>query len=525
MKSNFFFFSLPVLFFLLISKKSISQEMTIVKVSPPTESFEGNITAIQDKNGYIWISSSNGLYKFDGYRFKEYRHNPVNLNPPSENRLETLYTGSDGIIWIATWTNGLERLDPHTGIFTHFKHNPRDSNSINSDIVRAIIQDHEGILWIGTHHGLDRYEPMTGKFKHYINDPNDSTSLSSNIVRALYVDRQGTLWVGTGSPWHGEGLPDDGGLNRMDRNTGRFTRYMHNSEDPHSIINNKVRAIFEDSKGVFWVGTAKDGLHTMNRTTGAFQRHSFDPLHPEKLSRPQVDNSLSSLDNISFISEDNSGDIWIGTSHNGINRYDRKTEKVVHYGSKDFGKGFDDKGYLSFCKSRDGIIWIGSTEGTLYRINLFAQKIPHNDLLGGAQVIIEGQQNTLWIGTGDSGLIFKDRNTGILKKFIHDPHDPKTISDNSISSVYQDPKGVIWAGTPDGGLNRFDQRTNSFISYQNNPNDANTISAGIILAIIGKGEDSLIIGTNSGIDFINTTNSSVTHFSNNPLDITSLSGG
>ena len=105
----------------------------------------------------------------------------------------------------------------------------------------------------------------------------DPSSLSCNLVRALYEDRQGTLWVGTGSEFYEDhGRSNDGGLNKLNKKTGKFIRYMHDEKDPHSLIDNRVRVIFEDSRGNFWVGTAGDGLHTMDRATGAFERHLYD---------------------------------------------------------------------------------------------------------------------------------------------------------------------------------------------------------------------------------------------------------
>ena len=87
----------------------------------------------------------------------------------------------------------------------------------------------------------------------------------------------------------GDENPDKkGGLNRFNKNTGTFTRYLHDEKDPHSLIDNRVRAIFEDSYGNFWIGTAGDGLHTMDRENGTFERHTYDPAHPEKLSRPPL---------------------------------------------------------------------------------------------------------------------------------------------------------------------------------------------------------------------------------------------
>ena len=102
----------------------------------------------------------------------------------------------------------------------------------------------------------------------------------------MYEDREGRLWVGCGSPFpNEESWKDEGGLNLLDRKTGKFTRYLHDPSDSSSIVNNKVRALLEDSKGNFWVGTAGDGLQTLNRQTGKFTHYYYDSTHPEKLSR------------------------------------------------------------------------------------------------------------------------------------------------------------------------------------------------------------------------------------------------
>ncbi len=182
---------------------------------------------------------------------------------------------------------GLDQYNPATGIFKHYRHVQNDSGSLSIGIVTVILRDHQGILWVGTHNGLDRLDEKTGKFIHYRNEPGNPRSLSSNHVRAIYEDHRGVLWIGTGLYWESE-INNDGGLNRFDRNTGTFTRYLNDPKNPHSLINNKVRAIFEDSRGTFWVGTSGDGLHTMDRETGSFERHLYNPAKPDELSRPKL---------------------------------------------------------------------------------------------------------------------------------------------------------------------------------------------------------------------------------------------
>lgn len=308
-------------------------------------------------------SHQGGLYRYDGYRYKTYSHDRSNPNSISTSSLETVYADRKGIIWIATYVNGLERLDPVTGVFTHFQHDANDSKSLSSDTVRTILEDHDGLLWIGTNRGLDRFDPKTGKFQEYHHNPTDPNSLSCNQIRKIYEDRQGTIWVGTGSVWPGEGgETDEGGLNRFDKKTGKFIRYLHDPNNPHSIINNKVQAICEDSRGTFWVGTAGDGLHTMNRVTGSFERLLYNPAHPDKLSRPPIKEG-NFTDHITFITEDALGSIWVGTMSNGINRYDPKTRETVHYGAKDTAVGFTDNSGWTFCNSKDGILWMSTWEG------------------------------------------------------------------------------------------------------------------------------------------------------------------
>jgi ligand-binding sensor domain-containing protein len=374
MKKQLTFF-IAFLLFLLAVCPARSQEIFFNPVHPPLGKAFKHVTGMfQDKEGYMWFATKKGLFRYDGYEMTAYNNNPLDPNSLTVDALEAIAMDSSGIIWIATFGKGLERFDPVTGIFKHFHHDSLDLGSISGDWVNAVFVDHEGTLWVGTGDGLDRLDPKTGKFIHYRNSPGDPASISSNTVVGIYEDHQHVLWIGTGSVYAGR--DDDGGLNRLDKKTGKFTRYLHDPKNPHSLINNKVRAIFEDSKGTLWIGTSDDGLHTMDREKGSFQRHRYDPAHPEKLSRPPF-KKKPFLDFITFITEDITGGIWIGTSESGLNYYNPKTGKTKHYqNEKDTAGAFTAGNTWCTYTSKEGVLWISTMYGTLYRVKPLRRDIP-----------------------------------------------------------------------------------------------------------------------------------------------------
>ena len=375
---------LAIFFAAIAALPSFSQKLAFTRVNPSKEYSFALITGItQDPQGYMWFTSADILFRYNGYEFTTYKNDPRNQSSLDGFRLECVYADKKGFIWVGDFGRGLNRLDPHSGIFTHFRHQSSDPSSLISDTVTAITEDKAGNIWVGTLRGLNRLDVSTGKFVRYQYDPNNPSSISNDEIRSIYEDRSGVIWVGTGSAFYDDGVRNKlgGGLNKYDPVTNSFVRYLHNPNDIHSLIDNRVRAILEDSRGVFWVGTAGDGLHTMDRKTGTFQRHLYDPANPEKLSRPPLKKNVPFADDhISFIKEDATGAIWIGTFQGGLSRYDPKTGLNHRFKT---GKGDDslhENGPWVMYSSREGILWLSTWERNLYnlyKIDPFLKNIPH----------------------------------------------------------------------------------------------------------------------------------------------------
>ena len=511
MKSRLPIIWLILLFLIIKTLPVFCQQMIFNKVLPPEGKSFGMVTCIkQDINGYMWFATPNGLYKYDGYRYISYVHDSSDSHSLANDYIETINTDTDGLIWVGTNDTGLDRLDPETGIFTHFRHDVNVPSSLGNDSITAILIDKQGILWIGTYKGLDQFDPKKNKFIHYRYNANDSTSISNNLVQVIYEDRQGTIWIGTGIPGVGD-RPEEGGLNRMNKKTGTFTRYLNIPGNIHSLANNKVKAIFEDNQGVLWIGTAGNVLHKMDRNQGVFERIVSDPLHPEKLSGPALTKEATAYEHITFITQDAAGSYWIGTVAGGLNYHNPVIGKTINYKeSENSSAGFNDDGAWCTFTSRDGILWISGTwvGGILYRIDPFRREIPHYTIPNGAYCFYEEPNGIFW--TGGYNLIRNEIDKGITKRYF-------LTEGGEIRIIKEDPEGNFWIGTT-GGLKLFNKRKENFITYKNDPGNTNSLSNSWVNTIYVDRDSNLWIGTYRGFNLRNHKTGSFTQYLYTPGD-------
>jgi ligand-binding sensor domain-containing protein/C4-dicarboxylate-specific signal transduction histidine kinase len=453
---------------------------------------------LQDKIGFMWFCTEDGLTRYDGYNFKEYKHVPGDSTTISDNFTWSILEDNDGILWIGTLSGGLNRFDPAKEQFTSYQHQHQDTASLGHNEVRCIYQDKSGKLWVGTNGGgLNRFDKTAGTFKRYTHSPNAPGSLSHNDIRCIYQDRTGNLWVGT----------RDGGLNRlMEPSTGRFKTYLHSPNNKTGLSHNDVRCIHEDRSGRMWIGTGAGGLNRlMDKEKGTFEHFKNQPGNP---------NSLIS-NTIWFIYEDPLGILWLGTDK-GLTKFN-PDEKIFTCFSHDPAVPFSlsRNDLRTIYEDRFGILWIGTYGGGLNKFvpgkqvfKLYAREPGNEKSLSNNTVwdFSEDKTGGIWIGT-EEGINRFDQKTAQITRYKHNPLRADSLSHDNARAIHVDQAGNTWIGTIGGGLNKLlDSTIGRFRRYRHDPSREDSLSDDSIYFITGDRNGALWIGTeNGGINILKDT--------------------
>jgi signal transduction histidine kinase/ligand-binding sensor domain-containing protein/DNA-binding response OmpR family regulator len=474
----------------------------------------------QDGQGYLWFATGSGLLRFDGYSWTTYLHDPKNTNSLAAANIRTVCPTRDGLVWVGGWASGLDCLNPETGKITHHQLVKRKEYKYEENAINALTEDHLGNLWIGTAGGLYRLEKATGRFIPYLSVAKDPHTLSHPHVSSIYEDKQGTLWIGTGNQGSDKIL--EGGLNKLDRKTSTFTRYLHNPADTNSLVENRVLALFEDSRGTFWVGTGGDGLHTLDRSTGKITRYPFQDAHPERLSRPfsKEKNLRKFITNgIQFFKEDPAGAIWIGTIDAGANRYDPVTRKVTHYESP--ADGMPDFNLFSACRTRDGTIVIGTIPGHLVKVIAPINAIKKVRMQLGVHYFEEDSAGTLWIGTV-SGLVAKPPLTKEASKWLEQAGKETGLLTDHVTRLNVDSEGNRWISTWNNGFYRYERSSKRFTRYKHDSLDQSSVSMGEAAGFYQDRAGTRWLLTSGGLDRMDNGSGKFRHYRHLESDTTSI---
>lgn len=441
---------------------------------------------LQDRHGFIWIGTQQGLNRYNGYDFEVFNYSPDEPNSLSNGWIYDIFEDRDGRIWVAT-DDGLDLFQAASKDFRHFRHDPGRPGSLPSNSIRSITQTRDGSIWVGSRAGLSRWNG-DDSFTHFIVFAQDETSEERPAVRAMAEDANSYLWIGT----HAEGLirldPTTGEQVRFGEGTesepregyirtilidksgtiwagsqengilrvsedGAVQRMVHDPEDGGSISSNGIWSIFQDRQDRIWVGT-ESGLNLWLPERQRFHRYYHDVAEPESLS----DNAVYD------ITQDQGDVIWVGT-FNGISKWNSEIATFTHV-RRDTGAAstLSNNKVSAFAESPDGKIWIGTIGGGINLWDIENNSFEHfrarddrpdglsDDMVASLLLDREGR---LWTGTMRKGLGMMDTRTRKFTHYTYDRENPWSISSNAVSNMLEDSQGRVWITTYGGGLNLY----------------------------------------------------------------------
>ncbi len=301
--------------------------------------------------------------------------------------------------------------------------------------------------------------------------------LSQSSIYSVIQDSKGFLWFGT-----------QDGLNKYDGYN--FTVYKSDIEDTNSLSHNVVLTLSEDTTGndrMLWIGTEAGGVNSLDLTTNTIKHYTHDPS----------DSSSISSNLAAFIHVDKHGSVWVITDGGVLQRLDKKSGKFIKYinNPKDFSSISDNRLVnvrvnnillVSFFEDSDGDIWIGTEKG----LNRYIRK-------------------------SDS-----------FQRYLHNPNDENSISNNIIVSINEtksDP-GVLWICTWGGGLNKFDKKKNQFIHYHHNALNPASLADDRVGVVFEDSYGFLWVSGYSGLDVLDKNTNKFNHYHYYTLESSSPAG-
>lgn len=362
-------------------------------------------------------------------------------------------------------------------------------NGLSHNSVLSITQDKRGFMWYGTRYGLNRYDGA--RFRIYRMNLADTTTIPDNHIQYLFCDSKGTLWIGTTR-----------GLTKYQPEKDAFERI---TLFPNMLPN--VTYIYEDTKGRIWIAT-NNGL--VLDTGGTRKVFSTEHGLAGKLIR--------------CIYEDKKGNIWVGTT-TGLNRLRENNGRFSFETFRKEDAGLPMNYITAVTEDRQGRIWIGTQSGGICLYNplrhTFTPLLQPAPVSNYVRRILADKAGKMWIGTQE-GLSIIDPVSLTGSNYQHNPGNKKSLSQNSIHSLYEDDNGSIWIGTYFAGVNMIHSYGTAFMTWQSNPPQTG-LSNNVVSSMWEDGHRNLWIGTEGGgLNYLNRQTGKYTYYRHQPGNVGSI---
>ena len=405
------------------------------------------IKIFQDKKGFIWFATRDGLNKYDGYDFTIYRHIFNNPNSLSSSNITCITEDLDENLWVGTADGGINKMDKKTGNFVHFKHTDDKKVISNLSISSIIVTKDNQILATMFRQGMLKFDIQNSSIT-WVNF--EMKSDKSSYFSQVYQDKQQNIFLG-GS---------NGIFKQITKRRDSINFKIKNNLNPQKDL---ITYFLDDSQGNVLIGTRGNGLFKLNLIT-------------KKISQVLYNSSQTDRDNlIVSLAYDQERTLWIGTDSGVILIKNNDFQNPIHLqANPDSETGLSSHAIQGLFVDRDDNVWIGTWEAGLNvhfknrnKFMLYRHKTNTEQSLIRDKVtsIACGEGGKVWIGS-NSGLTLLDRHTNFYKHFVTDPTTSAIHNNNDINYLHTDSDGDLIVLTWGVGMRILKKGTSKFTNYR-----------------------------------------------------------
>ncbi len=379
---------------------------------------------VQDRAGFLWIGTYDGLARYDGVSFHVFRNDPSEPHSIGSNKITTLLIDSKGTFWCGGEGSGLNRLEPDGEHFTQRRHVPNDLKTLGNDDVWALAEDTNGTIWVGTYLGGLNALQADGSFLHVDHDAEKPESLRSSNIVSLRADKGGRLWIGTDAGLdvrEGDGRIVHVAIPPLDQRKGGSVVWAFVPEDDGSML-------VGTRKGLFRVGAGLDYL-------GEVAADATPPLSIVSMTRGA------------------GGEIWVGTL-NGVVEIDG--DRVLRYAGEESVAGtMPSVRVQDIMLDAEGGTWFGLDGAGLahlpphWRDFASFRHVPGEAAsLSSPRVsaIALDDDNAAWVATANGSLDRIDPVTGTIERRVRGAVDASSF----LTAILPEHHGRLWLGDRNG---------------------------------------------------------------------------
>lgn len=408
-----------------------------------------NIThIIQDKKGFLWISTLNGLFRYDGSEFKTYRHDPRQKDSLFDNLISSMVVAGENRLLLGTIQGGAFLFDTNTekaqAIF------PSNDNLKSIQVQSLLLEKNASILWIGSYLGLYRLELNTGNIEQFSHNPLDPYTLPGRLVTSILRDRANQLWIGT-----------DSGLARFNEQTQEFNQYALEDENVAPV---RITRLYMDNDGSLWVGS-ETGLFHIKSAGSVVEKVTLSSKSPI----------------VTDIKRMHSGDLWITTNQGLVvinayggdkSYYSFASEDPLSLMENDISTLFEDYSHLVFLGATKGIFQSApglSNFGRILHSPFSEDSLSHNFVTGFAESV-KGKTLISTLNGLDQFELSSNRISHLKSRAQRLKNNPK------IHAIEEDNQSRYWVGNATGNIDVFNSKWRHLKQFQINRNNPNAIN-------------------------------------------------